>query len=86
MLQITIYSLAQMLYKTFFMPNSAETEIYPANKCLNANNCWHFNIYKHDIYIIWEFEAKKISFFLSILILWAVKISCSVEWSMKKVL
>ena len=22
--------------------------IYHANKCLNANNCWHFNIYEHD--------------------------------------
>ena len=22
--------------------------IYPANKCLNANNCWHFNIYEQD--------------------------------------
>ena len=21
--------------------------IYPTNKCLNANNCWHFNIYEH---------------------------------------
>ena len=32
-------------YKTFFKLNSAEHEIYPAYKCLNANNCWHFNIY-----------------------------------------
>ena len=22
--------------------------IYHANKCKNANNCWHFNIYKQD--------------------------------------
>ena len=22
--------------------------IYHANKCLNANNCWHFNIYEQD--------------------------------------
>ena len=29
-------------YKTFFMLNSAEHEIYPAHKCLNANNSWHF--------------------------------------------
>ena len=21
---------------------------YHANKCLNANNCWHFNIYEQD--------------------------------------
>ena len=32
-------------YKTFSMLNSAEHKIYPAHKCLNANNCWHFNIY-----------------------------------------
>ena len=22
--------------------------IYHANKCSNANNCWHFNIYEQD--------------------------------------
>ena len=22
--------------------------IYPANKCLNANNCWHFNSNESD--------------------------------------
>ena len=22
--------------------------IYHADKCLNANNCWHFNIYEQD--------------------------------------
>ena len=32
----------------FFMLSSAETKIDPANKCLNANNCWYFNIYKQD--------------------------------------
>ena len=26
-------------YKTFFMLNSAEHEIYPAHMCYNANNC-----------------------------------------------
>ena len=39
-------------YKTFSMLSSAEHEIYPAHKCLNANNCWHFNIYEHDKYSI----------------------------------
>ena len=34
--------------KTFFMLNSTEQEIYHAHKCWNANNGWHFNIYKHD--------------------------------------
>ena len=28
-----------------FMLNSTEHEVYPAHKCLNGNNCWHFNIY-----------------------------------------
>ena len=31
-----------------FRFNLLETAIYPANKCLNANNCWHFNIYEQD--------------------------------------
>ena len=36
-------------YKTFFMLNLAEHEIYLAHKCFKkANNCWHFNIYKQD--------------------------------------
>ena len=34
--------------KTFFMLNSTEHELYPVLKCLNANNCWHFNIYEQD--------------------------------------
>ena len=24
--------------------------LYPAHKCQNANNCWHFNIYQQDKY------------------------------------
>ena len=36
-------------YKTFFMIISAECKIYSAHECQNANNCWHFNIYEHDI-------------------------------------
>ena len=35
-----------------FPLNSAEHEIYPAHKCQNVNNCWHFNIYEHDKYNI----------------------------------
>ena len=31
-------------YKTFSMLNSVEHKIFPAHKCKNANNCWHFNI------------------------------------------
>ena len=29
-------------YKTFFMLNSAENEIFSANKYENANNSWQF--------------------------------------------
>ena len=29
----------------FFMLNSAEHEIFSANKYENANNSWHFHIY-----------------------------------------
>ena len=31
--------------KLFFILISIEHEIFSANKYLNANNCWHFNIY-----------------------------------------
>ena len=31
--------------KLFFMLNSAEHEIFSANKFENANNSWHFHIY-----------------------------------------
>ena len=34
--------------KLFFMPSSTEHEIFPAQKCPNANNCWHFNIYEWE--------------------------------------
>ena len=32
-------------YKTFFMFNLAEREIFSADKYENANNSWHFHIY-----------------------------------------
>ena len=35
-----------------FMLNPADHGIFPANKCLNANNCWHFNIYELENSII----------------------------------
>ena len=31
-----------------FRPKSLRCCIYHAHKCSNANNCWHFNIYKQD--------------------------------------
>ena len=35
-------------YKTFFMLNSTEHEIFPAHECLNDNNGWHYNIYARE--------------------------------------
>ena len=35
-------------YNTFSMFNSTEYEIFPAQKCLNANSGWHFNIYERE--------------------------------------
>ena len=32
-------------FKTFFMLNSDEHEIFSASKYENANNSWHFRIY-----------------------------------------
>ena len=43
-------------YKTFFMLNSAEHEIFSANKYENVNNSWHFHIY--FLYLL----AEKFSF------------------------
>ena len=40
-----IYGLARG-YKTFFMLNSAEHEIFFAHKCRNDNNSWPFSIYE----------------------------------------
>ena len=34
--------------KQVFKLNSAEHEIFPAHKCYNANNHWHFNIYEQE--------------------------------------
>ena len=45
----------QLLIKTKILANeeasrfkSLRSCIYHAEKCLNANNCWHFNIYEQD--------------------------------------
>ena len=64
-------------YKTFFMFNSTEHEIFPAHKCQNANNC------KNSI--LGLLEPKK-PYFLIYLYLCAFRIPCSIELSMKKVL
>ena len=35
-------------YKTFYMLNSAEHEIFPAHKCYIAITCLHFNNYEQE--------------------------------------
>ena len=48
----------QLLIKTKISTNeevscltSLRWYIYHANKCSNANNCWHFNIYEQDTFL-----------------------------------
>ena len=72
-------------YKTFFMLNSAEHELFSANKYENANNSGHFHIYKQTKFHAYLCLASKN---LQMLVFWdllAWKISCSVELSMKQV-
>ena len=66
------------------MLNSSEHEIDPANKCLNAINCWHLNIYLQYEYNIWEYKRNKNLKFSAFKFLWGDEMSCSVELSMKK--
>ena len=42
------------------MLNSSEREIYIIHRCLNANNCWHFNIYEQDNYKIFLKPEKSL--------------------------
>ena len=44
------------------MFNSTEYEIFPAYKCYNANNCWHFNIYELENSILGLSEPKRAEF------------------------
>ena len=41
----TMKTLIRCCIKLFFMLNSAEHEIFAANKYENANNSWHFHIH-----------------------------------------
>ena len=40
--------LGPEVIKLFFMLNSTDHELVPAHKCLNANDCWHLNIYERE--------------------------------------
>ena len=53
--------LAPRLYN-FFVLNSAGHEIFPVHKCLNANNCWHFNVYERENSSLGLSEPKKAEF------------------------
>ena len=48
--------------------------IYYADKCLNANNCWHFNIYEQDTFhaqlksiSLWSEEKQRLHHLLRFL-------------------
>ena len=46
--------------KLFFVLNSAEHEIFSANKYENANNSWHFHIYwQRNFHAQLYFDSKK---------------------------
>ena len=52
-----LYMKLKLLIKTKIQTNeevncfkSLRCCIYPANKCKNANNCWHFNSYEQDTF------------------------------------
>ena len=59
------------------MLKSTEHGIFPAHKCKNANNCWHFNIYKRENRILDLSEPTKSRISWYFLYYWAFKISCS---------
>ena len=42
-----------------FMLKSTEHEIFHAHKCLNANNCWHFNSFRRKNSIVGLSESRK---------------------------
>ena len=46
-----------------FLLKSPKSVIYLANKCLNTNNCWHFNIYEH---VKFHAQLSMINFMLSL--------------------
>ena len=40
--------IKMLIIKDFSCFQTLRCCIYHAYKCLNANNCWHFNIYDQD--------------------------------------
>ena len=70
-------------YKTFFMLNSDEHEMFPANKSQITHNCELF-LAKQLSMKISVLINMKMPTIVGIFILIAEKISCSAELSMKK--
>ena len=68
------------------MLNSVEHEFFSVNKYENANNSWHFHIYKQRTFHAQLFIAIKTLQMLVICGFLAGQISSSAELSMKKVL
>ena len=68
-------------YKIVFVLNSAEHELFPANKYENANNSWHFHTYYQRNFHAQLCLARKN---LQLLVISAGQISCSAELSIKQ--
>ena len=61
------HNFTQLLIKTkllkskeFFSFNAFKCCINHASECLNANNCWHFNIYEHDTFHTFLVDGVKL--------------------------
>ena len=52
----------QTSLKKYFVLNSAEHEIIPAHKYLNANNSLHFSIFEQEKSVIGLSESEKAEF------------------------
>ena len=66
--------------KTFSMLNSTENEIFPAHKCENANNFWHFNIYEREKIHFYAYLSLKIADFLFIFFILTSILNFILNW------
>ena len=87
---VRLFTLGLEVIKLFFILNSAEREIFSANKRENANKTWHFYIYSQRNFYDQLYLARKN---LQLLVIWDLlpgQISCSAElnvqlsWAWKK--
>ena len=64
MLLSTISTVRPRGYKKNFMLEWAEHAIFPAHKCYNSNQCWHFNIYQQNKIAFYAYlSLKMLSFY-----------------------